>query len=81
MFVCENGVLREYNLSNNTATVIPFKIDGISCTGGGLEIIYRPSLNKFALVVGITYKGLHAVAQIALPSAPKVTELKFADEK
>lgn len=73
---CYDGHIKILNLETRIETEKEIKIKGMECSKGGIEIIYNQKTNKFALVSAVTYHGLHAIVEIALPSSPKVTNVR-----
>ena len=79
LIYCGDGSIKIYNISTNSTTIIPFKLKGMVCTKGGLEIINyeKDGVEKFSIITSVSYRALQAVVEIALPSPPKVKEVKL----
>ena len=76
---CIGGDIKLFNRSTGVLVDQNFPIEGIKCDKGGLEIIYNSQTNKFSIITAIVFKGLHAIAELALPSSPIVSEISIPD--
>ncbi len=77
---CFSGDLRIINLTTGVQSNHEFIIDGMECTKGGIEIIHNPETNKHSIVTAVSYRGLHALVEIAMPSNPRVTNISIVGD-
>ena len=74
---CTGGKIRLKNLTTGVSSTEKFVINGMECTKGGVEIVHNQQTNKFSIISAVSYRGLHAIVELALPSNPRITNVSI----